>query len=364
MNGVVQRTDDRSLSQGRRSSPGGKSRSGIRRFWLLAAFAVWGAAPVAIAQDQLDVVATLPVVADLTRTVGGDRIKVSALTEPGQDPHFVQPRPTLMKRAREADVFIEVGLQLELWVDRVIRGAGNPKIQIGQPGRVICSQGIRTVEVPVVITRDFGDVHPYGNPHVWLDPLRAKKMASNISAGLARVDQAGAEAYRAGYEAFERKIDEKLFGRSLVEKLGSSKLTRLARQGRLDSYLERKELTSELGGWLARASALRGLKVVSYHRSWSYLAERFGFQVIAQVEERPGIPPTAKYRDSLVGQMLEIKVPLILVASHFDSDIADAIVAKSGAKVAVLPLEPMAVPGVNDYFSLIDYLLASILEKI
>src|SRR5262249_34299565 len=130
-------------------------------------------------EKPLEVVTTLGVLASLASEVGGTRVHAEALADPRQDPHYVEPKPTLMQKARAADLFIEVGLQLELWGEKVASGSGNPKIQMGQPGRVVASTGVQTLELPAVLSREWGDVHPYGNPHVWLDPLNAKTMAEN-----------------------------------------------------------------------------------------------------------------------------------------------------------------------------------------
>src|SRR5687768_10425188 len=144
------------------------------------------------AKRKLEVVATTGVLASIAQAVGGERVEVQALADPRQDPHFVEPRPTLMQRARGADVFVEVGLQLELWAQKVVDGSGNARIQSGQPGRVVAAQGLHTLELPASLSREWGDVHPSGNPHVWLDPLNAGALADNIAAGLARVDPAHA----------------------------------------------------------------------------------------------------------------------------------------------------------------------------
>src|SRR5262245_51709972 len=167
-------------------------------------------------KSKLHVVTTLGVLADLAKQVGGDRVDVQALSDPRQDPHYVEPRPTLMQRARDADVFVEIGLQLEMWADKVVAGSGNARIQAAQPGRVVASTGISTLELPTTLSREWGDVHPYGNPHIWLDPLNAKDMAANICDGLCKVDAAHEAAYKTRLEAFQQKIDESLFGAELV----------------------------------------------------------------------------------------------------------------------------------------------------
>src|SRR5262245_37452933 len=187
--------------------------------------------PAMRASDEpLEVVTTLGVLADLAREVGGAHVHAEALADPRQDPHYVEPRPTLMQKARAADLFIEVGLQLELWADKVASGSGNTRIQTGQPGRVIASAGVQTLELPAVLSREWGDVHPYGNPHVWLDPLNAKTMAENIAKALQAVDAAHASDYQQNLERFQQRIDEALFGPELIAEVGGRQLTRLARQ--------------------------------------------------------------------------------------------------------------------------------------
>jgi zinc/manganese transport system substrate-binding protein len=191
------------------------------------------AAPRPAETENVYAVATLGVLGDLAREVGGDLVEVEVLANPAQDPHYVEPRPTLMQKTRKADVFIEVGLQLELWADKVVAGSGNARIQTGQPGRVVASQGISTLELPQQLSREWGDVHPFGNPHVWLDPLNAADMAANVAAGLARVDPAHEDAYAARLADFQRRIDVALFGEALVAEVGGKMLARQARRGRL-----------------------------------------------------------------------------------------------------------------------------------
>src|SRR5262249_12694100 len=189
-------------------------------------------APTPQNEAKLKVVTTLGVLQDLAREVGGDRVDVTALADPREDPHYVQPRPTLMKRAREADVFVELGLQLELWAGKVVEGSGNTRIQSGQPGRVIASAGIPTLELPRELSREWGDVHPFGNPHIWLDPLNAKDMAANIEAGLARVDPDHKSEDEARLKAYQDRIAVALVGEALVKEGGGEALARRARRGR------------------------------------------------------------------------------------------------------------------------------------
>jgi zinc/manganese transport system substrate-binding protein len=314
-------------------------------------------------ERKLQVVATSGVLASMAKVVGGDRVEVQALSSPRQDPHFVEPRPTLMQRAREADVFIEVGLQLELWAQKVVDGSGNPRIQTGQPGRIVASQGITTLEMPSSLSREWGDVHPNGNPHVWLDPLNAGEMAANIAAGLARVDSAHADEYAQRAEAFQRDLQERLFGRDLCTEIGASKLGRLARQGRLTEYLDSHQLAAKLGGWLKRAQPLRGKPIVSYHKTFVYLADRFELKIAAEIEEKPGIPPSARHRDAVLAMMQEQKVHTILQEIFYDRTAADYLAERTGARVAVVPIDVGEDVGLDGYPALIDHLLDELLES-
>ena len=313
-------------------------------------------------ESRIQVVTTLPVLADLARRVGGARIEVEALSAAGQDPHFVSPRPTLMKKARRADVFIEIGLQLELWAQKVVDGAGNPRIQHGQPGRIVASRSITTIEIPEALSRDQGDVHPYGNPHIWLDPLRAIQMARNIESGLAQVSPSDRTHFERKRQEFEDEAVERLFGPDLVEQIGASKLQRLAMQDLLGEYLERKRLTGALGGWMARVAPLKGRPIVTYHKTWGYLADRFGFVIPIEIEEKPGIPPSARHRDRVLDLMREQSARVILMANFYSRKAPDYLADETGATVVAAHLDVAPDRGVFGYFELIDEVLSALLE--
>lgn len=305
-------------------------------------------------EPKLKVVTTLGVLASLTREVGGERVEVEALANPTQDPHFVQPRPTLMEKARACDLFVELGMQLELWAGKVVEGSGNPKIQPGQPAHVVASTGITALELPRELSREWGDVHPYGNPHVWLDPLNTKDMAANIAAGLEAVDPAHKDEYEANLKQFQSRIDDALFGAELVKQVGGKMLTRQARQGRLTEYLAQKHCEKLLGGWLARAAPLAGRPVVTYHKSWVYFAERFGLKIPIEIEEKPGIPPSARHRDAVVELIKAQKVRTVLHEVFYDEGAANYLAAETGAHKAIVPIDVGAEAGAKDYFALVD----------
>jgi zinc/manganese transport system substrate-binding protein len=312
---------------------------------------------------RLKVVTTLSVLKDLAQEVGGDLVDAQSLSDPSEDPHYVQPRPTLMTRAREADVFIELGLQLELWAGKVVEGSGNTKIQSSQPGRVIAAAGISTLELPQQLSREWGDVHPYGNPHIWLDPLNAKEMAANIAQGFEKVDPAHAAAYEERLKRFQEKIDVALFGEALVKEVGGRMLTRKARDLKLDDYLETRHLSDKLGGWLLKARPLKGRPVVTYHKSWIYFAQRFGLEVPIEIEEKPGIPPSARHRDAVVELIKKQGVKTILHEVFYDRGAADYLAKETGAHVVIVPIDVGESVGVKSYFDLIDLFIDKLLES-
>ncbi len=314
--------------------------------------------PILLAAPQqphkLRVVTTLGVLASLAHEVGGDLVEAEALANPQQDPHFVQPRPTLMEKARAADVFVELGMQLELWAQKVVEGSGNPRIQPGQPARVVASTGVTALELPRELSREWGDVHPYGNPHIWLDPLNTKDMAANIAQGFEAVDPAHKEQYEANLKRFQERIDEALFGAELVKQVGGKMLTRQARQGRLAEYLAQKQYDKLLGGWLARAAPLAGRPVVTYHKSWVYFAERFGLKIPIEIEEKPGIPPSARHRDAVVELLKKQQVHTVLHEIYYDEGAANYLAAETGVHKVIVPIDVGAEAGVQDYFGLVD----------
>jgi zinc/manganese transport system substrate-binding protein len=317
----------------------------------------------------LHVVCTLPVLATLTDAVGGDLVETTTLAKGDQDPHFVSPTPLLMKKTREADAFVELGLSLELWADQVVNGAGNAKLYHGLPGRIVASAGVPLLEVPTVLSREFGDVHPEGNPHVWLDPLRAKMLAETIAKGLSKLRPESAERFDQNLKAFAARIDERLFGKELVDLAGGAKLSRLALDGTLDSYLDStknadKPLRQSLGGWLAKAAPLRGVKVVEYHKSWVYFASRFGFEIVGDVEERPGIPPGPQHQQETIALVRRDKVPILLTDNFYDPKLPDYVAGETGAKDVIVPSQVHGDSGIDDYPELVDAILDRMLKAL
>ena len=314
------------------------------------------------AEDKPTVVCTLPSLAAIAREIGGDHFEYVTLAKPDQDPHFVSPTPSLMRKTRTAALLIELGMQLEIWADQVADGSGNPRIFRGAPGRIQVSIGLPVEEIPPVITRAAGDLHPQGNPHLWLDPMRAKMIAENIAKALVRTAPAQRHQVEARLRAFQRRIDEAFFGKDLVDLVGSKKLSRLALDGRLWQFLEEtdvagEKLVTKVGGWSKQAQPLHGVRVVEYHKVWVYFCKAFGLRLIGTIEENPGIPPGPRHQRAITERIRTEGAKLILVDNFYDPALPRKIGQETGAQVLVLPSQVGGEPGTGNYFQFIDFLL-------
>ncbi len=307
----------------------------------------------------LDVVVTLPWLGAITEELAPEA-ELTVLARGTEDPHYLSPTPALMAQVGQADLYVENGMNLELWSSRLLDGAGNPRIRRGQSGHVMASEGVPRLEVPTQLTRADGDLHPEGNPHLWLDPLNWPQVADNIAAGLARVDPENAAAYQERAEAFRAATWDKVFGPDLVGFMGGELLERLARGGQLLPVLEKKGLDARLGGWLGRASSLRDRPVVFYHQSWAYFVDRFGLQVVGYVEDRPGISPSAAHKQQLAAAMRSAGVGVIGIISYYDDRLAQALAGDTGARVTALAGDLGGLEGVDDLDALIDHLVGSL----
>ncbi len=314
---------------------------------------------------KITVVCTLPTIRALAEEVGGNRVDAIALAKGDQDPHFVTPTPVLMRRTREATLFVENGFSLELWADEVVNGSGNSKIFRGNPGRVVASTGVSALEIPSVLTREMGDIHPQGNPHVWLDPLLAKVEADNIAEALKKADPAGAAYYDQRKADFDRRIDVAMFGEELLKLVGIQKLTRLVQSGDLQNFLATNKiagqaLSEKAGGWIKAAAPLAGKKAYEFHKVWAYFARAYGLKLVGTIEERPGIPPGPQHVRQITDQIKAEKIPLILVDNFYDPALPNNIARETGTKVVILPNQVDGEPSIKTYFDLMDHLIKQI----
>ncbi|OLC55450.1 MAG: hypothetical protein AUH92_02210 [Acidobacteria bacterium 13_1_40CM_4_69_4] len=270
---------------------------------------------------RLKVVTTLQDLASLADAVGGDRIETFALVKGYQDPHFVDAKPSFILKLSHADLLIAAGLELEIgYLPPLLDQSRNAKIHLGSPGYLDASTGCEILNRPTQqVTRAFGDVHPYGNPHFWTDPENGRIIARSIAAKLGELDPSGREAYAANLAAFEGKLTEK-----------------------------EKE-------WAAKMAPYAGAKIVTFHDSWPNIARRYGLDIVGHIEPKPGIPPSPTHTLEIINLIMTDKIPLILVEPYFDLKTPKFIAEKTGATVLSFYPSVGGVPEIKDYFALFDF---------
>jgi ABC-type Zn uptake system ZnuABC Zn-binding protein ZnuA len=290
---------------------------------VLFTLAVGWFAPAAA---KLYVVTTTPDLAAIARDVGGDQVEVESLALGTQDPHFVDPKPSFILKLNRADLYVKRGLDLEVgWAPVLEKGARNVDILPGGSRYVDASAGIAPVEVPTgTVSRLLGDVHPYGNPHYQRDPLAAKTIAKNIADGLSRIDVAHRDEYAKRLDDFDRRID------------------------------------ARLAEWTKTLAPYRGAKLVTYHKSWEYFTARFGLDSIGEMEPKPGVAPSPAHLAELITKMNSEHVKLVIREPFYPDNLTRVAADKTGATVLTLPESPGGVPGTDDYFSFMDYIVKQI----
>jgi zinc/manganese transport system substrate-binding protein len=295
----------------------------IRTFVRIASCAIAAIAAAAglHAQGKLNVMTTTEDLASIVREIGGDRVAVEPMARGYQDPHFVEAKPSFILRLQRADVLVVVGRELEIgWLPVLIQQSRNAKIQPGAAGYLDSSLHARILDIPQgQVTRAMGDVHPQGNPHFWLDPENGKAIATDVAARLSQLSAANRPYFEQRLADFTKRLGE----------------------------AEQR--------WLAAMAPYKGLKVVTYHRSFPNFADRFGLDVIGYVEPRPGIPPTPQHTLDLTNEMRRQNVKLILVEPYFDLKTPNALGRATGAQVIVMPPSVGGTKEVTDYFKLFDY---------
>jgi zinc/manganese transport system substrate-binding protein len=250
------------------------------------------------AAAALRVVATLPDVADIARQIGGDHVQVETIARGDQDPHKVPVKPSFVTKLHRADAVIVQGLGLEhAFLPALLEVASNPKVLPTGPAYIDASIYIQPLEVPTSQNRAQGELHPLGNPHFNLDPVRGKQMARAIAEGLARVDPENAEAYQEGLTRFDALLDQKI------------------------------------AEWEKLAAPLRGVKAVSYHQDMIYLADRFGLEMVGTIETKPGVPATPSHLEELVDTMKRENVKLVIREVSYEMPLAQTVAERTGARV-------------------------------
>ncbi|MCU0670750.1 MAG: metal ABC transporter substrate-binding protein [Myxococcota bacterium] len=322
-----------------------------RQIVLSLVLALW--APFAAAQP-LRVTATVPDLADLAATVGGDAVVATSLAKGPQDPHFVEARPSFVRALHDADLLIVVGLELETgWLPVLLQGARNPRVAPGQPGHLDASTAIAPLDVPrAPVDRSMGDVHPFGNPHYLTDPVNGVRVAEAIRARLTALRPADAAGFQSRYDAFEAQMVASLVGAELAaERPARDVLAAIEREAVA-------ALASQAGvpleGWLGAIAAGAPRKAVEDHRAWTYFARRFGVELVAALEPLPGIAPTTRHLRAVIEQMRAEDVGLIFATAYFSPAHATFVARETGARVVPLAHQVGSRPGTDHYRETVD----------
>ena len=268
----------------------------------------------------IKVVTTLTDLRSITELIGGDKVAVTSIATGYQNPHFVDPKPSYIISLSNADMYVTIGLDLETgWSPQLLASSRNTKIQKGSAGYVDASEGISLFQVPTAANRAEGDIHIFGNPHYWLDPLNGKVIARNIANGLERIDPSDKAIFEANLQTFYKTIDAKL------------------------------------QDWEAKMAPFKGTKIIAYHNEWVYFEKRFGLQIVDFMEPKPGIPPTPSQLVKVINEVKSNNIKVIITSPYFSTSSSDVVAKQTGVKVLTMATSTNAFPSVKNYFDLFDY---------
>lgn len=279
------------------------------------------------ARAAVNILATVPEWAALAQEIGGERVKVSSATHGLQDPHRVDAKPSLIARARSADLVVATGAELEVgWLPLVLRESGNARVQPGRPGYFEAAQYVRLLEVPKRLDRADGDVHASGNPHIQTDPRNFLVVGEALAARLAELDSANAAAYRAGYAAFAER------------------------------------LRGNIARWERQAAPLRGAAVMSQHKGWAYLFAWLGLREVGTLEPQPGVEPSAGHLARVRDEVAASKPRMVIRAAYNSARPAEWFSVHAKVPVAVLPFTVGGNDAAKDLFGLFDDTVRRLVE--
>jgi zinc/manganese transport system substrate-binding protein len=271
------------------------------------------------AAAALNVFTCEPEWAALAQEIGGDKVAVYSATTALQDPHRIEARPSLIARIRSADLLICSGSELEIgWIPLLLTQSGNDKIQLGSPGNFEASQYVAKLEIPKVIDRALGDIHPGGNPHVHTDPRNIAKIAAALEDRLVQLDPGNADTYRS----------------------------------RGKSFLDRWQ--SALARWEKEAAPLKGVSIVVYHMDFSYFINWSGMREVGSLEPKPGIPPTPTHLAELVDQMKRAPAKVIVYSPYNSPQAAEFLSSRTGIPAVMMPFTVGGTDKAKDLFGLFD----------
>jgi len=277
----------------------------------------------------LNVFACEPEWSALAQELGGDKVSVYSATTALQDPHRVEARPSLIARIRSADLLVCSGSELEIgWVPLLLTQSGNSKIQLGTPGYFEASQYVARLEIPKVIDRALGDIHPGGNPHVHTDPRNIARIAPVLMERMAQIDPANADGYRS----------------------------------RSKSFLERWQ--AAIARWEQQAAPLKGVPIVVYHKDFSYFINWSGMREAGSLEPKPGIPPTPSHLAELVDQMKRAPAKVIIYSPYNSPQAAEFLSGRTNIPAVMIPFTVGGTDKAKDLFGLFDDTIARLLGAV
>jgi zinc/manganese transport system substrate-binding protein len=290
----------------------------------IATLALAAALPASAA---LNVFATMPEWGALVDELGGDKVKIYVATSALQDAHHVEAKPSLIARARGADLVVATGAELEIgWLPLVLQQAGNPKVQPGQPGYFEAAAYVNLLDKPARLDRSEGDVHPGGDPHIQTDPRNIALVAAALAKRLAEVDPANADTYRTRYAAFDTKW------------------------------------RAAIARWEREAAPLKGVPIVVQHKAFTYLIAWLGLNQVAALEPKPGVEPTTAWLTEVLALLQRQPAKMVLRAAYQGDRASQWIAERAKLNAVVLPFTVGGDEQAKDLYSLFDDTIARLLK--
>jgi len=302
----------------------------MRRIATTVSFAALLAAVASPATAAVNVVTTTEGLAAVVREVGGEWVKATALSRGIQDPHFVDANPSLAVKLRNADLLVDVGMDLEIgWLPPLVTQSRNPAIQPGGARRLTAASVVPPMDLPTgPVDRSQGDIHPAGNPHFLTDPRRVQLVAGAIAARLSEIDPGSAPRYQERLQAFRAKV------------LAAEK------------------------GWKAELAPFAGRSVITQHKTLTYLLDWAGLKAAGFMEPKPGVAPPPSHVASLAATVKAAGVKGVLVENYYDRRSADQLRDLTGVKVIVIPGDVGGTKDASDWVSYLDVLVRSLVQAV
>lgn len=273
----------------------------------------------------LKVVTVTETLADIVRNVGGKKVFSESLINNCRDMHHIVVRPSMVVKVKDADMFVRIGMGADMWVNGILEVARNNKLFSNQPGYVDASLGVLKLDVPEgQVHAGMGDIHAFGNPHYWLDPVNVGIVARAIADALIAIDPENTEYYETNFAQYINRLEKRLVV------------------------------------WKEKMAPLSGKKILTYHTNWRYFQNRFNLNVVSTLEPKPGIPPTARHLNYLKKAIKENDVTGIFMAPYYNQKVAESLSEEMGIPVYILPDNIDSKYGLTSYVDLMDFIVDKI----